>query len=154
MSQPPRPAFQPLVVILATVVAALLLGFFLFRPGRPSSGVREWTPADHDQPPGAQVPKASPKAAQPKGQPDGNLVELAWARSCTTCHGPLGRGDGPQGRMMKAPDLTRAEWQDRVSDDEIAQTIRKGRNSMPAFDLPPNVLQGLVQRIRANRDKR
>ncbi|MFT3763921.1 MAG: cytochrome c [Minicystis sp.] len=153
MSQPPRSAPRPPVIVAVTAVAALILGFFLFRPGRSSNDVREWAPADHDQPPGAQA-QQSPKAAQPKGQPDGNLVELAWAKSCTSCHGPLGRGDGPQGRMMKAPDLTRAEWQERVSDEEIAQTIRKGRNSMPAFDLPPNVLQGLVQRIRSNRAKR
>jgi cytochrome c oxidase cbb3-type subunit 3 len=56
--------------------------------------------------------------------------------------------------MVQAPDLTRAEWQGRVTDDDLAQTIRKGRNKMPAFDLPPNVLQGVIQRIRASRNKK
>ena len=58
--------------------------------------------------------------------------------------------------MVQAPDLTRFDWQSQVTDDEIGQTIRKGRNKMPAFDLPPSVLQGLVQRIRihARRSKK
>jgi cytochrome c oxidase cbb3-type subunit 3 len=50
--------------------------------------------------------------------------------------------------MVRAPDLTRAEWQERVSDQEIAEVIRKGRNKMPAFDLSPPIIDGLVKRIR------
>jgi cytochrome c oxidase cbb3-type subunit 3 len=154
MTQSPRSAPRPPVLVAATAVLALLLGLFLFRPGRSSGGVREWTPTDHDQPAEqAGQPKAS-KAAQPKGQPDGNLVEMAWARSCATCHGQVGRGDGPQGKLAKAPDLTRADWQDRVTDEQIIDKIRKGGNGMPASELPAAVLQGLVQRIRANRVKR
>lgn len=112
------------------------------------SDVREWTPADHDQParPGAQV------SARPAGEGgDTGLVDLAWQRNCFTCHGPRGRGDGPQGPMVRAPDLTDPAWQDRVTDAQIAETIRKGRNQMPAFDLPAQVIDGLVQRIRAAR---
>jgi len=67
------------------------------------------------------------------------------------CHGERGRGDGPQGPMLRAPDLTRADWQSRVTDEDIVQTIRNGRNNMPKFDLPPAALDGLVKRIRANR---
>jgi cytochrome c oxidase cbb3-type subunit 3 len=109
--------------------------------------VREWTPADHDQPSpgqGAQV------AAKPGAEgPDPNLIELAWQRNCFTCHGARGQGDGPQGPMMRAPDLTDRSWQGRVTDQQIAETIRKGRNKMPAFDLPPPVIEGLVLRIRS-----
>ncbi|HSN97854.1 MAG TPA: c-type cytochrome [Candidatus Nanopelagicales bacterium] len=112
------------------------------------SDVREWTAEDHDQParPGAQV------AARPGGEgADTSLVELAWQRNCFTCHGARGRGDGPQGPMVRAPDLTDPAWQDRVKDADIAETIRKGRNKMPPFDLPAQVIDGLVQRIRASR---
>jgi Cytochrome C oxidase, cbb3-type, subunit III len=115
------------------------------------SDVREWSPGDHDQAPstpGAANPR-SPASARPGTEID--LVQLAWEKNCTTCHGSRGRGDGPQGPMLRAADLTRAEWQDRVSDAEIAETIRKGRNKMPAFDLPPQVIQGLVLRIRASK---
>ena len=76
---------------------------------------------------------------------------MAWGRSCVACHGESGRGDGPQGAMVRAPDLTRADWQGRVTDADILQTIRSGRNNMPKFDLPPAVLDGLVKRIRAHR---
>jgi len=119
--------------------------------------VREWAPADHDQPSAQNAPRggaqASPKprsrgSAQP-GEID--LVDLAWERNCTICHGQRGRGDGPQGPMLRAPDLTGGEWQDKVSDQEMFETIRKGRNKMPGFDLPEGVLKGLVQRIRTNR---
>ena len=54
--------------------------------------------------------------------------------------------------MIRAPDLTLAEWQDKVTDQEIAQIIRKGKNRMPSFDqLPSQVVEGLVKRIRANK---
>jgi cytochrome c oxidase cbb3-type subunit 3 len=111
--------------------------------------VREWSPGDHDQAvstPGTANPRAG-TSARPGAEID--LVQLAWEKSCATCHGARGRGDGPQGPMLRAADLGRAEWQDRVTDAEIAETIRKGRNKMPAFDLPPQVLQGLVVRIRS-----
>jgi mono/diheme cytochrome c family protein len=157
MSQPSR---SPAPAVLAAIaVGALLLGLLVFWSRGAPSDLKEWTPADHDQPaqqpgpaqpgrPGQQVP------ARPKAQPEqdaANLVELAWGRSCATCHGGQGRGDGPQGPMVRAPDLTRAEWQGRVTDEDIKHTISTGRNSMPKFDLPPAVLDGLVKRIRAHR---
>ncbi len=54
--------------------------------------------------------------------------------------------------MVRAQDLTRAEWQSQVTDEQIAEVIRKGRNRMPAFEsLPPQVITGLVARIREHR---
>jgi cytochrome c oxidase cbb3-type subunit 3 len=61
----------------------------------------------------------------------------------------MGRGDGQIGPMVQAPDLTRTDWQAKVSDGEMATTIRSGRNKMPAFNLPDPVLTGLVARIRS-----
>jgi hypothetical protein len=138
--------------ILSTLVrlAALTVLVWLTACDRGPSEVREWTPDDHDQPGSApgQV------TARPGSDgPDPTLIDLAWKRNCATCHGAIGRGDGPQGPMVRAPDLTRTDWQERISDDEIAAVIRKGKNKMPAFDLPDQVVQGLVQRIRAAREK-
>jgi mono/diheme cytochrome c family protein len=79
------------------------------------------------------------------------LVDLAWRQQCTSCHGPAGRGDGQMGPMVQAPDLSRAEWQSKVTDVEIAATIKTGRNRMPRFDLPEPVVTGLVARIRSLR---
>jgi mono/diheme cytochrome c family protein len=123
--------------------------------GRSSSDTREWQASDHDQAGGqqqGQVPARPGSSSQ--ADSDKSLVELAWQRNCATCHGPLGRGDGPQGPMVRAQDLTRDEWQTKVTDEQIAEVIRKGRNRMPAFEsLPPQVITGLVARIRANRER-
>jgi mono/diheme cytochrome c family protein len=118
--------------------------------------VREWTAADHEQPDSPQNNVVAPRprgSAADRGSGDLDLVELAWQRNCTPCHGPRGRGDGPQGPMLRAPDLTRPEWLDKANDQEMLETIRKGRNKMPAFDLPEQVLKGLVLRIRASRQR-
>ncbi len=81
------------------------------------------------------------------------LLDMAWRKNCTPCHGPTGRGDGPQGPMMRAPDLSRADWQQNITDDEMANVIRNGKNKMPKFDLPDQVVSGLVQRVRSFRAK-
>lgn len=140
------PLSRPAVFFMVAMLAAC----------DPSPGdVREWTAADHDQPGTAQSNAAAPR---PKGVADRSsneidLVELAWQRNCTPCHGLRGLGDGPQGPMLRAPDLTRSDWIEKVSDQEMLDTIRKGRNKMPAFDLPEQVLKGLVLRIRENRQR-
>lgn len=117
----------------------------------PSKDLGEWTPADHD---GEQKGPAAPNAKQgAKGDGGGTpaLVEIAWRQQCTSCHGTMGRGDGPQGPMFKAADLTNAEWQGKVSDQDIASAIQNGKGRMPKFDLPPDVVTGLVARIRSFR---
>jgi cytochrome c oxidase cbb3-type subunit 3 len=157
MSQPSRP-LSP-AVLGAIAAGALILGLLVFWSRRAPADLREWAPSDHDQPAGAPAPSAgqpsqSPARAKPQPAKEAaDLTELAWGKSCAPCHGEGGRGDGPQGRMVRAPDLTRADWQARVTDEEILQTIRNGRNNMPRFDLPPAVLEGLVKRIRENSAK-
>lgn len=143
------------LVLVASAGAALALGLYIFRPTR-AAEVQEWTPADHDQPANAESqPPPGTKSARPKTQGGGSedLVGLAWAKTCASCHGAGGRGDGPQAAMTHPPDITRAEFQDKATDAEIAQIIRKGKGQMPANDLPPAVIQGLVQRVRALRTR-
>jgi len=76
------------------------------------------------------------------------LVDLTWRQQCSQCHGMSGRGDGQMGPMLHTRDLTDPDWQGKVSDADIAATIRTGKDKMPKFDLPDPVLQGLVARIR------
>jgi cytochrome c oxidase cbb3-type subunit 3 len=52
------------------------------------------------------------------------------------------------GAMLHAPDLTRSDWQSKVTDAQLAATIKGGKDKMPKFDLPDPVIQGLVARIR------
>jgi cytochrome c oxidase cbb3-type subunit 3 len=129
-----------------SLISAAFFGLACDRP--PSKELTEWTPADHD---GEQKGSAKQGA---KGDAGGTpaLVEIAWRQQCQTCHGPNGRGDGPQGPMFKAADLSKPEWQDKVKDEEIAASIQNGKGRMPKFDLPPDVVKGLVTRVRSFRE--
>jgi hypothetical protein len=52
--------------------------------------------------------------------------------------------------MVKAPNLTDPALVDPISDEELAKSIKNGRNMMPSFaTMPDNVVGGLVRRIRA-----
>jgi mono/diheme cytochrome c family protein len=123
----------------------------------PAAGtLAEWTPVDHhssDDDKVGQEGKQAPAVRRPAGSDVPQLVDLAWRQQCTNCHGPLGKGDGPMGPMLQAPDLTRDELQSRLSDAEMASLIRRGKDKMPAFNLPEPVLQGLVAHIRQIRTR-
>jgi len=128
----------------------LLLGSLVTACRRDPDDLREWRVGDHDHtntPNAAQV--ADPGTDAPVDPMGINDVTIAaWKQRCVTCHGTVGRGDGPQGPMVRASDLTRPAWQSSVTDAQIAQTIRTGRGSMPGFDLPEATVNGLVRLIR------
>jgi cytochrome c oxidase cbb3-type subunit 3 len=142
-----RPSSEVLTLLLSLCATLAMVGC-------DRRDVREWQASDHDQPVGQQPGQVAARPASTGEQGNQELVEIAWQRNCASCHGQRGRGDGPQGAMVRAPDLTRGDWQSRVGDAEIADVIRKGRNRMPSFaNLPDQVVTGLVGRIRANRSK-
>jgi cytochrome c oxidase cbb3-type subunit 3 len=128
-----------------------------------ASGLQEWAPADHDraeeQSSQANRPTAPPaKAAGERGDAGGGggnqtLIEATWEQACSPCHGPVGHGDGPNGPMVNAPDITRPDLLAQITDEGIAAQIKNGKNRMPKFDLPEPVVRGLVARIRANRGR-
>jgi cytochrome c oxidase cbb3-type subunit 3 len=110
---------------------------------------REWRADDHDEEPGsgAQVPGVAPSAAASAG--DDALADTMWRSTCAVCHGMLGRGDGPNGPMVKAPDLTEKSFLASRNDAQLAAVIRGGKGKMPAFpQLPPSVVNALVRRVR------
>jgi cytochrome c oxidase cbb3-type subunit 3 len=121
--------------------------------------LREWKAGDHDrteQPAGnaARPARLSPApSSSAAANPTVTLVEVTWRNQCASCHGPVGRGDGPQGPMVHAPNLTLTEWQAKMTDQQIADVIRNGKNRMPKFDFPADVVAGLVARIRASRGR-
>ncbi|HRH00947.1 MAG TPA: cytochrome c [Polyangiaceae bacterium] len=145
----PRLATRSPLALLALLGA---LAFAAACDRAPSaSGLAEWTPTDHDPSGAAPGPGQKPaQKAAPRDEAE-HLADLTWGAQCAQCHGPEGRGDGPSGPMVKAPDLTRADWQARVKDEELAATIRAGRGQMPKFDLSDAVIGGLVKRIRKSR---
>jgi cytochrome c oxidase cbb3-type subunit 3 len=122
-----------------------------------AADLQVWTPTDHDRSDEKErVASGAQAAATPGGsKEDGNrvLVEATWRSQCATCHGPIGHGDGPNGPMVKAQDLTRADWQSSVTDEQLAAAITNGKGRMPKFDLPPALVSGIVARIRASRGR-
>jgi cytochrome c oxidase cbb3-type subunit 3 len=114
----------------------------------------EWSAGDHHS---ADDDKLQAGMQATGGRAQGTdvaqLVDITWRQQCSACHGPAGRGDGQMGPMLQVRDLTAADWQSKVTNDEIATTIKSGKNKMPKFDLPDPVVQGLVLRIRSLRGK-
>jgi len=130
---------------------SLSLAAFTFACNSAPADLRPWKASDHDHTanPNAdqvQVTDAGSAANAKLGLDEVTIV--AWQQNCTTCHGPLGRGDGPQGQLVHASDLSRPDWQASVTDEAIAATIRQGRGRMPAFNLPDITVTHLVALIR------
>lgn len=133
-----------------------------FGCSRTPDDLREWRPSDHHN--NATAAEADPgggRTAQVTGSAEAampgleDVTVVAWQRNCTTCHGSLGRGDGPRGPMLKARDLSDPAWQSSVTDADIAAAITKGKNAMPAFPLPASTIDGLVHLVRLlNRDRK
>ena len=133
----------------------LIISMLLLGCDRPPSGeLKPWTANDHDHAEEqARAAQGAPPAGSAKPDPQMVVVDMTWRTQCVQCHGPMGKGDGPQGPMVKAPDLTRSDWQSAVTDAQIAATIQNGKGRMPKFDLPPEILNGVVGRVRALRGR-
>lgn len=109
---------------------------------------REWRASDHDDEQTSPFQVAGPTGSTDPNAGDDALAETTWRSNCAICHGALGHGDGPNGPMVKAPDLTVLQAQ--RTDDQLAAAIKAGKDKMPAFpQLPPKVVSALVRRIRA-----
>jgi cytochrome c oxidase cbb3-type subunit 3 len=114
--------------------------------------LREWRASDHDHTdnPGNDQVQVDPKAVASATIPGlEDVTIVAWSQNCTQCHGQLGRGDGPRGPMLKATNLSDPAWQSRVTDEQIAATIKLGRGAMPSFQQLPDVtIANLVKLVR------
>jgi mono/diheme cytochrome c family protein len=140
------------VSLFAAVAFAAILGC----DRAPSAeGLQNWTASDHDRTEensriktGAQATAAPKNGSSPKND-QAQLIELTWRQNCAQCHGISGHGDGPNGALVKAPDLTNPDLQGKMSDADIANAIKNGRNLMPKFDFSDAVTGGLVARVRA-----
>jgi cbb3-type cytochrome c oxidase subunit III len=60
-------------------------------------------------------------------------AKTVFTQNCARCHGSDGRSDTALGKELEANDLTDPEWQKKVNDKRIMQSISRGRDAMPAF---------------------
>jgi len=65
-----------------------------------------------------------------------------YKKKCAMCH----KADGKGYAAMKTPDFTSKEWQASRTDDQLIETMTKGKAPMPAFEkqLKPEEIQALV----------
>ncbi|HEX2730660.1 MAG TPA: cytochrome c [Polyangiaceae bacterium] len=119
------------------------------------SDLRPWKPSDHTNA-GSGSP-ASPAQNNPRqvtGEDTNTTPGLeevtiaSWRANCANCHGAMGQGDGPQAAMFQPRDLGDPVWQKATSDEQIFQSIQKGKNKMPGFALPEKVARNLVALVR------
>ena len=130
-------------------LGSLPLGLLSLGCDPPRGKIDTWKPSDHQIDPKEKRPGQTPQDTPNKDASQG-LAGTVWKQACASCHGPLGRGDGPLGPSLKAPDLTHDEWLSTVTDEQIATVIRNGKDKMPAHpDLPDSALDALVKRIRS-----
>ncbi len=120
---------------------------------RTPEDLREWRASDHHHQEesagmgGGEAPRVTGSAEAPL--PGLEEVTIAsWRRACASCHGELGRGDGPQGMTVRARDLSDPAWQSATTDAQIEAAIRGGKGLMPAFPLPSDTVSGLVKLVR------
>jgi mono/diheme cytochrome c family protein len=80
----------------------------------------------------------------------GKDTKKLFKQSCVKCHGADGAGETHQGRVLGATDFTDSEWQERVDDERLENSIIYGRGQMPAFGkkLTPQQIEALVSYLR------
>jgi cytochrome c553 len=111
--------------------------------------------------PAAAAP-AAPGAAAAEALSPAAVAEAQakWQNLCSTCHGALGKGDGPAGMALqpRPRDLSNAAWQAEKTDAHIEKVILEGGHAvglsvlMPANpDLAgkPEVVKALRAHVRS-----
>jgi mono/diheme cytochrome c family protein len=76
-----------------------------------------------------------------------------YAKNCASCHGRDGRARTFKGKLKHARDLADSDWQGRVSDERIFNSVMNGKGKMPAYgkNLSEQEIDSLVSYVRALR---
>lgn len=82
-----------------------------------------------------------------------SAAEKLFKAQCAPCHGVKGRGDGPVAASLqpKPADLTDPEFQAQRTDEQLRETLVRGKGAMPPFGalLTPEEIDLLVAHIRS-----
>jgi mono/diheme cytochrome c family protein len=89
------------------------------------------------------IARPSPSAGQ------SNAAAL-YSKNCARCHGKDGKAKGFKAKATGTRNLSDAQWQDRVSDERIFNSLNNGKGKMPAFGkkLSDSELEALVSYVR------
>jgi mono/diheme cytochrome c family protein len=109
---------------LSLGVIALALAHFLTSPSTAD-------PASAWKAPARAATAKNPVPADERSLAAGKAL---YARECVACHGPTGRGDGPDAKDLARPpsDLTAPSTRQQ-SDGELFWKLTEGRRPMPRF---------------------
>ncbi len=79
---------------------------------------------------------------------DANLIFIG---QCAKCHGPDGSGVPAMKAQLGVRDLGDPAWQAAISDNQIRQSIRAGKNNMPAWGpvLDQEQIEALRVKVRS-----
>ncbi|MGH9425827.1 MAG: c-type cytochrome [Terriglobia bacterium] len=69
-------------------------------------------------------------------------IQEIYKKKCAMCH----KADGKGYAAMKTPDFTSKEWQESRTDEQLIETMTKGKAPMPPFEkqLTPEEIKALV----------
>lgn len=164
--QPIRPATARRLHLLPFVLPGLL-GLL----GCPPQKENAATP-----PPAPEQHPATPPSGEPPRHPAGVVATGSAARAatastavaasaqgpsveegkrlflgiCAQCHGPDGSGAMMRQMMPKIGDLTSPELHGRLTDDQIAELIKNGRDKMPPMGqmFKPEQIRSIIAYVR------
>lgn len=94
----------------------------------------------------------------PVAHADVKKAERMWKSKCQSCHGKDGKGQTDKGKKMQVKDLSAADFQAKVTDDELKKAIKEGtkreqdgvKKEMDAYgDLSDEQLADLIAYVRA-----
>ena len=73
-----------------------------------------------------------------------------WNANCLTCHGPSGKGKGPVGPLVGAPDLLTDFYSSGRTDGRIFAVVFHGQGAMPryGYKFSDNDIWSLVNYLR------
>jgi len=73
-----------------------------------------------------------------------------YKQKCAACHGADGKGDTPAGKSLKVQSFADPEVA-KMSDDELAAAIEKGKGKMPAYgkSMKPDEIKAMVAYVRS-----
>ena len=81
---------------------------------------------------------------------ESSAAEL-FLENCSRCHGKDGRAKGFKAKVVGARNFTDGQWQDRVTDERIFNSINNGKGKMPPYGkkLSEAEINSLVNYVRS-----